>query len=443
MKPPGPKARELLERQKEVDSRAVYYPTVIPTAWEAGKGATLRDVDGNTYIDFLAGISVLNVGHSNPQVVEAVKRQLDKLTHALDIPTPERIGLIEKLVQIAPSGLRANSRVLFGGPTGSDAIEGALKVAKFNTKHHTFLAFHGAYHGMTSGALSVTSKKAFKTGFLPLLPDIHFAPYAYCYRCPFGKEYPECDMQCVRYIEYLFIDPESGLADPAAIIVEPIQGEGGFIVPPDGYLKELRRICDENSVLLIVDEIQTGFGRAGKMFACEYDDVTPDIMTIAKAVGGIGLPLSGCVIRKELDTWEPGGHLGTFRGNVLACVAGLAAINFTMEKGLVERSAREGAHMLRRLKELQQETKTIGDVRGKGMMVAAEFVEDKKTKKPATELVKRIQAKCLERGVLVWKAGHWPNVIRFLPPLVITRDHTDKGLDVFSDAVKEAERELK
>lgn len=442
-KPPGPRARELLERQKEVDSRAVYYPTVIPTAWEAGRGATIRDVDGNTYIDFVAGISVLNVGHSNPQVVEAVKRQLDKLTHALDIPTAERIALIEKLVQIAPEGLKGNSKVLFGGPTGSDAVEGALKLAKFNTKHHTFLAFHGAYHGMTSGALSVTSKKAFKTGFLPVLPDIHFAPYAYCYRCAFGKEYPECKMQCVRYVEYLFSDPESGFTDPAAIIVEPIQGEGGFIVPPDGYLKELRRICDENSILLIVDEIQTGFGRTGKMFACEYDGVTPDIMTIAKAVGGIGLPLSGCVIRRELDTWEPGGHLGTFRGNVLACVAGLAAINFTLERRLVERSAREGAHMLRRLKDLQQETKTIGDVRGKGMMVAAEFVEDKQTKKPAIELVKKVQARCLERGVLVWKAGHWPNVIRFLPPLVITHEHVDKGLDIFSEAVKEAERELK
>jgi len=441
-KPPGPRARELLERQKEVDSRAVYYPTVIPTAWEAGRGATIRDVDGNTYIDFVAGISVLNVGHSNPQVVEAVKRQLDRLTHALDIPTAERIAIVEKLVQIAPEGLKGNSKVLFGGPTGSDAIEGALKLAKFNTKHHTFLAFHGAYHGMTGGALSVTSKKAFKTGFLPLLPDIHFAPYAYCYRCAFGKEYPECKMQCVRYVEYLFSDPESGLTDPAAIIVEPIQGEGGFIVPPDGYLKELRRICDENSILLIVDEIQTGFGRAGKMFACEYDGVTPDIMTIAKAVGGIGLPLSGCVIKKELDAWEPGGHLGTFRGNVLACVAGLAAINFTVERGLVERSAREGTHMLRRLEDLQQETKTIGDVRGRGMMVAAEFVEDRQTKKPAIELVKKVQARCLERGVLVWKAGHWPNVIRFLPPLVITRDHMDKGLDVFSEAVKEAERDL-
>jgi len=442
-KPPGPRARELLERQKEVDSRAVYYPTVIPTAWESGKGATIRDVDGNTYIDFVAGISVLNVGHSNPQVVEAVKRQLDKLTHALDIPTAERIAIVEKLVQIAPEGLKRNSKVLFGGPTGSDAIEGALKLAKFNTKHHTFLAFHGAYHGMTGGALSVTSKKAFKTGFLPLLPDIHFAPYAYCYRCAFGKEYPECKMHCVRYVEYLFGDPESGLTDPAAIVVEPIQGEGGFIVPPDGYLKELRRICDENSILLIVDEIQTGFGRTGKMFACEYDGVTPDIMTIAKAVGGIGLPLSGCVIKKELDAWEPGGHLGTFRGNVLACVAGLAAINFTVERGLVERSAREGAHMLRRLKDLQQETKTIGDVRGKGMMVAAEFVEDKQTKKPAIEVVKKVQARCLERGVLVWKAGHWPNVIRFLPPLVITHEHIDKGLDIFSEAVKEAERGLK
>ena len=442
VKPPGPKARALLEKQKEIDSRAVYYAIVIPTAWEAGKGATLKDVDGNTYVDFMAGISVLNVGHSNPQVVEAVKRQLDKLTHALDIPTPERIRLIEKLVEIAPAGLKGNSKVLFGGPSGSDAVEGALKVAKFNTKRHAILAFHGAYHGMTSGALSVTSKRSFRTGNLPLLPDIHFTPYAYCYRCAFGKEYPECDMQCTRYIEYLFKDPESGLTDPAAIIVEPIQGEGGFITPPDGYLKELRRICDENKILLIVDEIQSGFGRTGKMFACEYEGITPDVMPIAKAVGGIGIPLAGCVIKKNLDTWEPGAHLGTFRGNVLACVAGFEAIDFTLRKGLVERSTREGTHMIKRLKDLQQETKTIGEVRGKGLMVAAEFVEDKRTKKPAVELVKKIQLRCLERGVLVWKAGHWPNVIRFLPPLVITREHIDKGLDVFSEVVKEAEREL-
>ena len=442
VKPPGPKAKALLEKQKEVDSRAVYYATLIPTAWEAGKGATLKDVDGNTYVDFMAGISVLNVGHSNPQVVEAVKRQLDKLTHALDIPTPERIRLIEKLVEIAPAGLKGNSKVLFGGPSGSDAVEGALKVAKFNTKRHAILAFHGAYHGMTSGALSVTSKRSFRTGNLPLLPDIHFAPYAYCYRCAFGKEYPECDMQCTRYIEYLFKDPESGLTDPAAIIVEPIQGEGGFITPPDGYLKELRRICDENKILLIVDEIQSGFGRAGKMFACEYEGITPDVMPIAKAVGGIGIPLAGCVIKKNLDTWEPGAHLGTFRGNVLACVAGYEAIDFTLRKGLVERSAREGTRMIKRLKDLQQETKTIGEVRGKGLMVAAEFVENKRTKKPAVELVKKIQLRCLERGVLVWKAGHWLNVIRFLPPLVITREHIDKGLDVFSEVVKEAEREL-
>ena len=443
VKPPGPRARELLEKQKELDSRAVFYPTVIPTAWEVGKGATLKDVDGNIYVDFMAGISVLNVGHSNPYVVEAVKRQLDKLTHALDIPTSERIALVQKLVQIAPAGLKGNSRVLFGSPTGSDAIEGALRLAKFNTKRHTFLAFHGGYHGMTGGALSVTPKKAYKTGYLPLFPDIHFAPYAYCYRCAFGKEYPECGMQCVRYVEYLFNDPDSGLAEPAAMIVEAIQGEGGFVVPPDGYLKELRRICDENSILLIVDEIQTGFGRTGKMFACEYDEVTPDIMTIAKAVGGIGLPLAGFLIRKEFDTWQPGGHMGTFRGNVLACVAGLAAINFMQENRLVERSAREGAYLLKRLKDLQQETKTLGDVRGKGMMVGAEFVEERETKKPAVELVKKIQAKCLERGVLIWRGGHWPNVIRFLPPLVITREHMDKSLDEFSDAVKEAERELR
>ncbi len=441
VKPPGPKAMELLQRQAQVDSRAVVYPITIQTAWESGKGATLRDVDGNTYIDFVAGISVLNVGHSNPYVVEAVKRQLDKLTHVLDVPTPERIRLVEKLLEIAPGNLKDNSKVLFGGPTGSDAVEGAIKLAKFNTKKHTFLAFHGGYHGGTGGALSLTSRKRSKTGYLPLLPDIHFAPYAYCYRCAFGKQYPECDMQCVRYVEYLFDDPESGLVDPAALIVEPIQGEGGFIIPPDGYLRELRRICDEKSILMIVDEIQTGFGRSGKMFACEHDGVTPDIMTIAKAVGGIGLPLSGCIVKKELDKWEPGAHVGTFRGNLLSCVAGLTAISFMQENRLVERSAREGAHMLKRLQELQQGCSTIGDVRGRGLMVAAEFVEDKKSKKPGVELVNRIQKRCLERGVLVFKAGHWPNVIRFLPPLIIRHDHIDKGLDIFSDVVKEVERE--
>jgi len=443
VKPPGPRATKLLQRQAQVDSRAVYYPTMIQVAWESGKGATLRDVDGNTYVDFVAGISVLNVGHSNPNVVEAVKRQLDKLTHVLDVPTPERIQLVEKLVEIAPVGLKRNSRVLFGGPTGSDAVEGAMKLVKFNTKKHTFLAFHGCYHGATGGALSLTTRKAFKTGYLPLLPDMHYAPYAYCYRCAFGKQYPECDMQCVRYLEYLFNDPESGLTDPAAMIVEPIQGEGGFIVPPNGYLRELRRICDENRILMIVDEIQSGFGRTGKMFACEHDGVTPDIMTIAKAVGGIGLPLSGCIVKKELDKWEPGAHVGTFRGNLLACVAGFAAINFMEENRLVERSAREGAHMLKRLQEMQQGSSIIGDVRGRGLMVAAEFVEDRRTKKPGVELVKKIQKRCLEKGVLVFKAGHWPNVIRFLPALIIRHDHIDKGLDVFSDIVKEVEREAR
>jgi diaminobutyrate-2-oxoglutarate transaminase len=244
---------------------------------------------------------------------------------------------------------------------------------------------------LSGGALSVTPKKSYKEKYLPLFPDIHFAPYAYCYRCPFGKEYPECDLQCVRYVEYLFNDPQTGLTAPAGMIVEPVQGEGGFIFPPDGYLKELRRICDENKILMIVDEIQSGFGRSGKMWACEYD-VTPDAMTMAKALGGIGIPISGCIVKDELDL-ELGGHAGTFRGNVLACAAGYAAVSFMQEKKLVERSAREGAHMLKRLKDFQKEIKTIGDVRGKGLMVAAEFVEDKKTKKPAVELVSRIQTK--------------------------------------------------
>lgn len=442
VKPPGPNAKKLLEKQKQLDSRAVFYPLVVPTAWEEGRGATLKDVDGNFYIDFFAGVAVLAVGHSNPVVVEVVKKQAEKIIHALDIPTPQRIELIEKLIEIAPGNLKGNAKVLFGGPTGSDAVEAAIKLARFNTKRRAIIAFEGSYHGMTAGALAVTGKKSFKTGYSTLMPDVHFAPYAYCYRCVFGKTFPECDFQCVKYVDHILEDPDAGIAEPAAVIVEPVQGEGGIIVPPKGYLSELKKTCEKNNVLLIVDEIQSGFARTGKMFACEHDNVTPDIMPIAKAVGGIGLPLAGIVLRKELDTWEPGGHVGTFRGNVLACAAGLAGIKFMLDNNLADHASKLGGHMLKRLNEIAEQSKYAGEARGKGLMCAIEFVEDKKTKKPAVEFVKKVQTKCLERGIVVWKAGHWPNVIRFLPPLVITRDLVDKGLDIFSEAVKEVERSV-
>ena len=438
--PPGPKTRVLLNRQRIAESKAVYYPVGLPLALEAGKGATLRDVEGNYYIDLYAGISVLNVGHSNPVVLEAVRRQEEKLVHTLDFPSTPRVELAEKLGEIAPGNLRGSAKILFGGPTGSDAVEGAIKLARFNTKRRTVISFEGSYHGQTAMALSLTSTTGFKENFVPLAPEVHFVPYAYCYRCFAGLEYPACGLQCAKYIRHIIEDPYSGVVKPAAILVEPIQGEGGIIVPPDDWLPELRKICSDHSIPLIIDEIQAGFGRTGKMFACEHSGTSPDIMTMAKAIGGIGYPLAAIAYHKDLDTWEPGAHVGTFRGHVLAMAASLAAINYMEEKELLPHCLKLGRQTLQRLRDFADECKSIGEVRGEGLMIGLEFVKDKETKEPWKEITSEIQLKCLKKGVLVWKAGHFGNCIRFLPPLVITSELLDTALYIFEDSVKEAEK---
>jgi diaminobutyrate-2-oxoglutarate transaminase len=442
VEPPGPKSQQLLAKQKEVESKAVLYPLTIPLAFEAAKGATFKDVDGNTYIDFFGGIAVLNVGHSNPVVLKAVREQEEKLIHALDFPNFPRIKLAEKLVEISPGDLKGNSKVFFTSPIGADAVEAAIKLAKYNTKRAGVIAFEGGYSGQTGVSLALSSTKKFKEKYVPLAPEIHFVPYGYCYRCAFGLKYPKCNLQCIKYVRRILEDPYSGIVKPAAIIVEPIQGEGGIIVPPEGWLSELKGVCEENEVLLIVDEIQTGFGRTGKMFACEHWGTTPDIMTMAKAIGGIGLPLAACIYNKKLDTWEPGAHLGTFRGHVLAMVAGLAAINYMQEENLPEHAEKMGRRILKRLKDLAEESMYIGEARGKGLMIGVEFVKSKENREPWKEIVEKIQMKCFKKGLLIWKAGHYANVARFLPPLVITEELVDKGIEIFADAVKEVEKEF-
>jgi len=440
VEPPGPKSQQLLAKQKEVESKAVLYPLAIPVALEAAKGATLKDVDGNIYIDFFGGISVLNVGHSNPIVLKAVREQEEKLIHALDFPNFPRIKLAEKLVEISPGGLKGNSKVLFGSPIGADAVEAAVKLAKYNTKRTSIIAFEGSYSGQTGVSLSLSSTKKFKENYVPLAPEIHFVPYAYCYRCAFGLTHPNCSLQCIKYVKRILEDPYSGIVKPAAIIAEPIQGEGGIIIPPEGWLSELRSVCEENEVLLIVDEIQAGLGRTGKMFACEHWQTTPDIMALAKAIGGIGLPLAACIYNKKLDTWEPGAHVGTFRGHVLAMAAGLTAINYMEENRVPEHAEEMGRRVLKPLEDLTEESKYIGEVRGKGLMIGIEFVKTKESKEPWKEIVDKIQMKCFKRGLIIWKAGHYANVARFLPPLIITEELIDKGIAIFTDAVKEAER---
>ncbi len=437
--PPGPRSKEYLDHQSRRESSAVSYPKGMPMAFRRAKGATVEDVDGNIYIDFFAGAGVMAVGHSNPEVIEAIQKQLVELTHALDFPNPSRWALVEALIEILPQGL---SRVFFGGPTGSDAVESAVKLAKYNTGRYPMIAFQGSYHGMTAGALSLCSGLSFKEDFLPLIPEVHFIPYAYCYRCLFSKQPESCNIDCANYLDFILDDPHSGVGKPAAVIIEAIQGEGGSIVPPEKFLPRIREICDEHDVLMIDDEIQAGFCRTGAMFACNHTGVIPDIMTMSKPLGGLGLPISAIAYKEELNTFPKGKHIGTFRGNVVACAGGVAALGFMIRNELSEYSLKLGELMLSMLKEIEKDSRIVGEARGKGLMLGVEFVKDKATKEPAPDLATSVRTLCHRRGLLIEIGGHYSNVARFLPPLILTEKLAKKGIEILADSVREAERSL-
>ncbi|ELZ19170.1 class III aminotransferase [Haloterrigena salina JCM 13891] len=436
---PGPNTRELLEKQREIDSSAVAYPDDIPIAFEEGKGATVRDADGNTYIDLFAGIGVLNVGHSNPYVLEAVHEQADKFVHTVDFPTEARLELIEKLDEIAPDGLQGNQKVVFGGPTGSDAIEASIKLSKYNTGGDGLIAFRGAYHGATTGAMSVTSNKKFKGHYTPLLSDVVHAPYPHPFRQ--SKTPEEAVDHALEEVQAIVEDPYGGLANPAGMIVEPIQGEGGIVTPPEGFLQGLRDIADDNDITLVFDEIQSGLGRTGQWWASDWEGVTPDVMTSAKALGGVGFPLSATMYREELDTWGSGDHAGTYRGHVVGMRAGTRAIEYIQDHDLLAHARDLGEYIRGRLQEAADGTERLADIRGKGLFIGAEFVDA--DGKPDGDLVDEIQRYCFEHGVLVWTAGREGNVLRFLPPLVLTRDLAETALDVVVEAIEHATAEAK
>ncbi|WP_440764052.1 aspartate aminotransferase family protein [Natronorubrum sp. DTA7] len=431
---PGPNTRALLEKQEDIDSSAVAYPNDIPIAFEEGKGATVRDADGNTYIDMFAGIGVLNVGHSNPYVLEAVHEQADKFVHTVDFPTEARLELIEKLDEIAPAGMQGNNRVVFGGPTGSDAVEASIKLAKYNTGGDGLIAFRGAYHGATTGAMSVTGNKKFKGHYTPLLSDVVHAPYPYPFRQ--DKSPQEAVDHALEEVQAIVEDPYGGLANPAGIIVEPIQGEGGIVTPPKGFLQGLRDIADENDIVLIFDEIQSGLGRSGEWWASDWEGVTPDVMTSAKALGGVGFPLSATMYKEELDTWGSGDHAGTYRGHVVGMRAGTRAIEYIQEHDLLAHARDLGEYIQGRLQEAATQTDRLGQIRGKGLFIGAEFVDS--DGKPDGDLVDDIQQYCFEHGVLVWTAGRHGNILRFLPPLVLTHDLAEAALDIVVDGIEHA-----
>ena len=439
---PGEKSKEMLREQIRIEGSVVSYPKGIPIAIEKAKGAIIEDVDGNHFLDFFAGAGVLNLGHTNEEVLEPVIEQQKKLIHALDFPTENKMSAIRKMLHALPERIRGQYKVSFGGPTGSDAVEAAIKLAKIKTGRDTVIAFSGGYHGMTAAALGLTSDVNFRKKLTSLVPNIHFAPYSYCYRCPFSKEASSCEFDCFNYLRNIIENSHSGIPLPAAIIIEPIQGEGGNIPSKKGYLERLVRLARKHGIVVIFDEIQSGFFRSGKFLSFMNTDAVPDIVTVSKGLGGIGLPISGLIYRKDVEAWGPGDHIGTFRGNQASLAAANAAFDFVEKYNVAEHAQKMGAYLMHKLEELKQKYAFIGDVRGKGLMIGIEIVRDKTSKKPYPEFVKVFKYNCLQKGLLFEVGGHYGNVVRLVPSLIITPLIIDNAVKIMDEVMEEMKDQL-
>jgi diaminobutyrate-2-oxoglutarate transaminase len=438
-----------LERQECRESNARTYPRSIPIAIGEAKGIRVRDMEGRTYLDCLAGAGTLALGHNHPVVIEAMQRLLagGRPLHMLDLATPVKDAFVEELFASLPQEFAGRARIQFCGPAGTDAVEAAIKLIKTATGKDGVLSFHGAYHGMTHGSLSLTGNLAPKEPVGGLMPGVQFLPYPYSYRCPFGIGGEEGHRAISRYIERMLDDPESGVKEPAAVILEAVQGEGGSIPAPDPWLREVRRITRERGIPLIVDEVQTGLGRTGRLYAFEHPGITPDVVVLSKAIGG-SLPLAAVVYDEDLDRWRPGAHAGTFRGNQLAMAAGEATINYVVENRLDEHAAKMGERLMGNLRRVQEGSRAIGEVRGRGLMIGVEVVDreaepDRLGSRPAhPELAARIQAECLRRGLILETGGRHGSVLRFLPPLIVTGEEVEEISAIFADAIEAAERAI-
>jgi 4-aminobutyrate aminotransferase len=434
--PPGPKARELVKKDEKFISPSYgrFYPLVV----ESGKGCIVKDVDGNEYIDFNSGLVCMGVGHNHPKVVAAIKNQCDRFLHYsnTDFFYREVVDLAEKLAQITPGS--PEKKVYFGN-SGAEAIEAAVKLAKWHSRRQLFIGFTGAFHGRTIGALSFTaSKPTQRRYFFPLMPGVTHVPYAYCYRCAYKLTYPECHYWCVDFIDEQVLQKYFPPEDTAAILFESIQGEGGYVVPPPEYFQRIKKLADKYGLLLIDDEVQSGMGRTGKWFAIEHWGIEPDILCTAKALAS-GLPLGATIAKAKIMDWVQGSHASTFGGNPLSCVAASAVIDVVKDEKLLENANKQGAYIMKRLGELKEQNEIVGDVRGKGLMIGMEIVEDKESKKPAPQKVTEIMMRSWKRGINVISCG--ASTIRVAPPLIITRDLVDSALDIIEDVTREVEKE--
>ena len=429
---PGPRTKEFL---KEL-GLPVEYARIYPMPVEA-EGIWMKDLDGNIFIDFISGRCVVNVGHRHPKVVQAIKEQADRIIHGTGLL---RAKLTKRLAEITPGDFPKN--VVFP-LSGSGTNDAGIKLARFSSRRPYIIAFTGAYHGVTYGALSVSSYlPRMVKGYGPNLPGIYHMPYPYCYRCPFRLEHPDCGLQCLTYIEdYAFksyLPPE----EVAAVLFEPIEGDAGWIVPPDDWLPTLKRICDDQGILLIAEEVQTGFGRTGKWFAVEHWDTVPDIILLGKAIAS-GVPLAACVGRADLfeREGERFGYGHTFSSSPLSCAAALATIDVIEGEKLVENSAKVGGYLKKRLEEMKEEHRVIGDVRGKGLLLGAEIVKDKESKKPGREEAREICQRAVQKGLYIIHMGAYGTAtLRIAPPLIITQEQVDIALNILEEAISETER---
>ncbi len=428
--PPGPKAKKIVTKDHELIATAT---KTSPIAAKRAEGAVIEDVDGNTYLDFTSGVAVVNVGHCHPKVVEAVQKQASQLMHfaGTDFYYDVQNDLAEKLTKITPG--KFPKRVFFVN-SGAEANECAIKVAKWSTKKARFISFIKGFHGRTMGALSLTaSKVVHRERYFPMMPGVTHIPYAYCYRCAYRLEYPDCDVWCAKILDEVYFNSIVPPDEVAALFFEPVQGEGGYIVPPKKFVSEIKRIIKKHRIIMVDDEVQAGFGRTGRMFAVEHYKIEPEIFCLAKGMGS-GMPIGAAVYDAKYDFGIVGAHSNTYGGNLVACASALATIDVIKKEKLVDRSEKLGRHVNKRLNEMKNRYSLIGDVRGLGLMQAVELVKNRKTKAPAKKEVDEILVKSYKNGLVLLPCGS--SGIRFIPPLVIEEAQLDQGLDIFEKALK-------
>lgn len=432
---PGPKVLEALAESAEYESMTRGgggFPFVV----DQGKGATAKDLDGNLYIDMAAGVGVSSVGRGHPKVLEAIRRQSEVIMHTIDITNPHRTALCKKISGIMPEGLRGKCHTAVF-QAGSDAVETAIKWARAYTGRSQIVAFHGAYHGVWCGTAALTTGFNYRHGFGPLIPGVIHLPYAYCYRCPFGMTYPDCGIQCGKFVDHVLNTPYTAADDVAAVIVEAEQGEGGYVNPPPEFLQEIKKACEKYGCLYIADEVQAGAGRSGKMWAIEYTDIVPDMLTWGKGIGG-DMAMAGVTYRADIEEkLREGSQPSTFAGNAVACEVAMTNIDLITDKkmDLLGRTAKLGEELRGRI--TAADVKCVGEVRGYGLMIGIELVADRKTREPLpVNQVLEACMKLLNSGIALFPCGRYTNVFRLMPPLVLPKEYAYKAVDTMIDILK-------